>query len=237
LREHRNLVTVRRLLTQGDWLTAEKVRNAGDEGEMPSAFQTLWSMMRRNRAFHGVVAGTGEQMIGMAEKQRSGVLEAARTNTEFLDSIPMQRILTASDFDLAEIKTNPQGLTVFLTLPQRFMETHYRWLRLMIVLAVGEMERIKGRPATGRPQSPETRPFSARLAGNRTDPRRFLLTHFASECSISPPSQRLNEPAPNLKQHASDPPARGTIVSANLRRKPPLIARPPYFECAPLQLT
>jgi type IV secretory pathway TraG/TraD family ATPase VirD4 len=36
-------------------------------------------------------------------------------------------------------------------LPQRFMETHYRWLRLMIVLAVGEMERIKGRPATGHP--------------------------------------------------------------------------------------
>ena len=31
------------------------------------------------------------------------------------------------------------------------METHYRWLRLMITLAVGEMERIKGRPATGHP--------------------------------------------------------------------------------------
>jgi type IV secretory pathway TraG/TraD family ATPase VirD4 len=31
------------------------------------------------------------------------------------------------------------------------METHYRWLRLMITLAVGEMERIKGRPTTGHP--------------------------------------------------------------------------------------
>ena len=29
LRGHRNLVTVRRLLTQGDWLTLEKLRNAG----------------------------------------------------------------------------------------------------------------------------------------------------------------------------------------------------------------
>ena len=107
--------------------------------------------MRRNHAFDGVVAGVGEQMIAMADKQRSGVLEAARTNTEFLDSIPMQRLLETSDFDLGELKTNPQGLTIYLTLPQRFMETHYRWLRLMITLAVGEMERIKGRPATGHP--------------------------------------------------------------------------------------
>ena len=31
--------------------------------------------MRRNPAFNGVVAGVGEQMISMADKQRSGVLE------------------------------------------------------------------------------------------------------------------------------------------------------------------
>jgi type IV secretory pathway TraG/TraD family ATPase VirD4 len=90
-------------------------------------------------------------MIAMPDKQRGGVLEAARTNTEFLDSIPMQRLLETSDFDLGELKTNPAGLTIYLTLPRRFMETHYRWLRLMITLAVGEMERIKGRTATGHP--------------------------------------------------------------------------------------
>ena len=151
LRGQRNLITVRRLLTQGDWLTIEMVRSAGDDSEMPSAFEVLWSTMRRNHAFNGVVAGVAEQMISMADKQKSGVLKSARTNTEFLDSIPMRRLLEDSDFDLAELKTNPQGLTVFLTLPQRFMETHYRWLRLMIVLAVGEMERIKGRPASGHP--------------------------------------------------------------------------------------
>ena len=108
-------------------------------------------MMRRNPAFNGVVAGVGEQMIAMAEKQRSGVLESARVNTEFLDSIPMQRLLVQSDFDLGELKTNPRGLTIYLTLPTRYMETHYRWLRLMISLAVGEMEQIKGRPASGHP--------------------------------------------------------------------------------------
>ena len=31
------------------------------------------------------------------------------------------------------------------------METHFRWLRLMVVLTIGEMERIKGRPKSGHP--------------------------------------------------------------------------------------
>jgi hypothetical protein len=36
-------VTVRRLLTQGDWLTLEKVRASGLIEELPSAFEILGS--------------------------------------------------------------------------------------------------------------------------------------------------------------------------------------------------
>jgi len=152
LRDYRNLMGLRRLLTVGDWLTMERVKAEADpEDKLPSPFRVLWIRMRQNKAFNGVVEGTGEQMLSMADRQLSGVLESARTNTAFLDSLPMQRVLATSDFDLRELKTNPHGLTIYLTLPQRFMETHYRWLRLMIVLAVGEMERIKGRPACGHP--------------------------------------------------------------------------------------
>lgn len=146
----RNLVTVRRLLSQGDWLSVEELRQAGDK-DIPSAFVMLWEQMKLNPAFNGTVAGVGEQMASMPEKTLSGVLESARTNTVFLDSTPMQRILERSDFSLGELKTLGSGLTIYLTLPQRYMETHYRWLRLMIALAVGEMERIKERPATGHP--------------------------------------------------------------------------------------
>ena len=146
----RNLVTVRRLLTQGDWLSIEELRQAGDQ-DIPTAFEMLWNQMKLNPAFNGTVAGVGEQMVSMPEKTLSGVLELARTNTVFLDSTPMQRILEHSDFALGELKTRRSGLTIYLTLPQRYMDTHYRWLRLMISLAVGEMERIKGRPATGYP--------------------------------------------------------------------------------------
>jgi type IV secretory pathway TraG/TraD family ATPase VirD4 len=146
----RNLITVRRLLTQGDWRRVALLREGG-ETNIPSAFVMLWKDMQRSEAFDGVVAGIGEQMLTMAERTRSGVLETARTNTIFLDGAPMQRLLAKSDFDLAALKTNPKGLTIYLTLPQRYMETHFRWLRLMVSLAVGEMERIKGRPRSGYP--------------------------------------------------------------------------------------
>ena len=110
--------------------------------------------MIRNKAFGGVVSGVGEQMFSMAdkaEKTLSGIMEQARTSTVFLDGAPMRRLLEKSDFDLAAIKTSARGLTIYLTLPQRYMDTHFRWLRLMVTLAVGEMERIKGRPKTGHP--------------------------------------------------------------------------------------
>lgn len=146
----RNLVSVRRFLAEGNWRVVELLRAAGDKNIQP-AFSLLWEELSQNRAFGGVVAGVGEQMLAMAERTRSGVLSAALNHTQFIDGPPMRRVLEASDFDLGEIKTAANGLTLFLTLPQRFMETHYRWLRLMITLAVGEMERIKTQPATGHP--------------------------------------------------------------------------------------
>ena len=152
-RDIRNLVTVRKLLMEGDWLGIEAARAMGVE-KLPTPFAMLWQSMVRNKAFGGVVSGVGEQMFSMAdkaEKTLSGILEQARTSTVFLDGAPMRRLLEKSDFDLAAIKASARGLTIYLILPQRYMDTHFRWLRLMVTLTLGEMERIKGRPKTGHP--------------------------------------------------------------------------------------
>ncbi|MFZ1429996.1 MAG: type IV secretory system conjugative DNA transfer family protein [Geminicoccaceae bacterium] len=146
----RNLVTVRRLLNQGDWITVDLLRQSG-ETEIPSAHGLLWEGMARNQAFAGVVAGVGEQFRSMSDKTRSSVLRVALNNTEFLDSPAMQRMLEASDFEIAALKTDPKGVSLYLSLPQRYMNTHYRWLRMMIALLVTEMEKVPGRPATGHP--------------------------------------------------------------------------------------
>src|ERR1035441_5236218 len=90
-------------------------------------------------------------MLLNSPKQFESVLQVANRNTEFIDSPAMQRLLGASDFQLSELKTRPEGLSLYLCLPQRYMSTHYRWLRMMIALSVTEMEKVRGKPATGHP--------------------------------------------------------------------------------------
>ncbi len=147
---NRNLVSVWRLVNQGDWQAVELLRSAKHE-KIPSAFDLLWEGLRRNPRYNGLIAGIGEEMRSMADRTRDGIRKTAATHLDFIGGAPMQRVLEASDMDLARIKTDPKGLTIYLTLPQRYMKTHFRWLRLMTDLAIGEMERIKGRPATGYP--------------------------------------------------------------------------------------
>ncbi len=149
----RNLITVRKLITRGDWESVEALRAAGEK-DIPPAHGLLWTGLANNPAFDGLVAGIGDSFTNMllnSPKQFESVLQVANRNTEFIDSPAMQRCLGASDFRLSELKTRPEGLSVYLCLPQRFMSTHYRWLRMMIALTVTEMEKVRGKPAAGHP--------------------------------------------------------------------------------------
>ena len=133
---------------------AVEVLRAAGEKDIPSAQGLLWTGLANNPAFDGLVAGIGDSFTNMllnSPKQFESVVQVANRNTEFIDSPPMQQCLEASDFQLSELKTRPEGLSVYLCLPQRYMSTHYRWLRMMIALTVTEMEKVRGQPVTGHP--------------------------------------------------------------------------------------
>jgi type IV secretory pathway TraG/TraD family ATPase VirD4 len=143
----RNLITLRKLILRGDWETVQTLDEQGDEHG--SAHALLWTGLRRNPAFDGLISGIGDSFRNMllnSDRQYESVLQVANRNTEFIDSPAMQHLLEASDFQLSELKTRPEGLTLYLSLPQRYMPTHYRWLRMMISLTVTEMEKVRGRP-------------------------------------------------------------------------------------------
>lgn len=146
----RNLVTVRDLITHGYHRTFERLKEEGLTGV--SAQALMWEAVKQNASFDGILSGIGETFAGMstnAPKQFESVLQVANRNTEFIDSPAMRRCLSSSDFQLSDLKTNPRGVSLYLSLPQRFMNTHYRWLRMMISLITTEMEKVKGAPATG----------------------------------------------------------------------------------------
>jgi type IV secretory pathway TraG/TraD family ATPase VirD4 len=149
----RNLITLRKLITRGDWESVETLRAAGEK-DIPPAHGMLWTGLANNQAFDGLIAGIGDSFTNMllnSPKQYESVLQVANRNTEFIDSPAMQRCLEASDFQLSDLKTRPEGLSIYLSLPQRYMSTHYGWLRMMIALIVTEMEKVRGKPATGHP--------------------------------------------------------------------------------------
>jgi type IV secretory pathway TraG/TraD family ATPase VirD4 len=149
----RDLITLRKLIMRGDWEMAEDLREQ-DPDDRTSPHGLLWQTVTHNAAFGELLAGIGDTFVNMltnSPKQYESVLQTANRNTEFIDSPAMQRLLGASDFQLSDLKTRPEGMSLYLCLPQRYMNTHYRWLRMMIGLTATEMEKVRGQPATGHP--------------------------------------------------------------------------------------
>lgn len=147
----RNLVTVRQLVTRGDFEAIEQLK-AIEHENIPGAHPMLWEGLRTSQAYGGVLAGIGETIGTMCEdapKTYAGVLQTVDRNTEFIDSPAMKACLEVSDFELSDLKTDPKGVSLFLSLPQRYMGTHYRWLRMMVSLVATEMEKTRGQPASG----------------------------------------------------------------------------------------
>jgi type IV secretory pathway TraG/TraD family ATPase VirD4 len=149
----RNLITCRALIMAGD-AKAAKLAALNKPKNPPSGFALLFDAMKRNPAFNGVISRGGEMLAHMeasSPKLFGSVAQVARTNTDFLDSPAMARVLQTSTFRISELKTNPKGTSLYISLPQRYMETHARWLRMMTTLVVTEMERVEKQPACGHP--------------------------------------------------------------------------------------
>lgn len=152
LPHQRNLNTAYRLIMQGDE-EARAIVAAMDRGDKPppSAFALLFAAMQKNKAFGGAVANVGGMLADLAKAPRTlaGVMQTLRANFDFLDSPAMQRCVAASDFSLSELKTSARGSSLYLCLPQRHMESHARWLRMMLHLIFSETEAVRGLPASG----------------------------------------------------------------------------------------
>lgn len=147
----RTLLTVRRLLLSGDKEMVEAMRKRGSEN-VPSPHVMLWEIISRNQAMGGAIASAADSMLEIAKhspKQYNSIRGVADRNTEFLDSPGMAACLSRSDFQLSELKTVPKGVSVFLSLPDHAMNTHYRWLRMMSALIITEMQKSRGQPASG----------------------------------------------------------------------------------------
>lgn len=145
----RNFVTVRRLIAEGKAELRRLIAMNDEDGRAPSAHSLLFSEMTRNTAFGGVVSGAGEwfgELERKGEKTFVSIMQVVRTNTEFIEGAMMESCLSKSGFALRDLKNPDTAASLFLCLPQRYMETHFRWLRMMVTLTTSELERVQDKP-------------------------------------------------------------------------------------------
>jgi type IV secretion system protein VirD4 len=95
-------------------------------------------------AFNGAVSATGNSFLGKEERELASLISTADVQLGFLDSTPLRRCLSSSDFSLADLKRRPT--TVYLCLPAGRMATHAKWLRTIFTLALLMCERVETKP-------------------------------------------------------------------------------------------
>jgi len=83
---------------------------------------------------HHIVASTGARCLQKDEKLLSNVLASVQAQTHFLDSPRLRDSLSHSDFSFEELKAEPTS--IYLVLPTDRLNSHGRWLRLLIQQAL-----------------------------------------------------------------------------------------------------
>lgn len=106
----------------------------------PAELDELFTAMTEASAFDGIVSNIGRSFLGKLEaggRELQGILSTTQEQTAPLDDIV--GVTERSDFRLSDLATGQ--VSIYLVLPGMRMGTHYRWLRLVIQLALAAMER------------------------------------------------------------------------------------------------
>ena len=95
-----------------------------------------------------LVMNAGNRITQKSERELASVISTAQQNTHFLESLKIQKSLEQTTFDFADLKADKNPITVYLVLPADRLNTHGRWLRLIVSMAITAIVRTKGKPRT-----------------------------------------------------------------------------------------
>ena len=122
-----------------EWVTAPSGDDDSEEDGKTIWLSTLFNIMSKADAFDGVMAGVGTTMKGKPRNERGSIISTAVEQISFLDSPAMRDHLSSPDLaTLRILKRKPT--TIYLVLPASRMATHFRWLRVILTLALAALE-------------------------------------------------------------------------------------------------
>jgi type IV secretion system protein VirD4 len=106
------------------------LRLSGDE------WVSLLYEMKKNPALDGIIAIAAEEFLGLLEASNTlmGIRANAQDSTAIFESPQIRHFLQMNDFDPDTLSDG--DVSVYLCLPERYVDTHYTWLRLMISMCL-----------------------------------------------------------------------------------------------------
>ena len=142
-KEQRNLLTVRRMVMQGDTAAFDQAVKDGDieKGEL-TAFDVLLEKMKLfpPGPYQEAIASAAGSILMMGHNQVGSVITTAQEHTSFLDLPDIRRIGAKSDFLIEDIKN--RAMSVYLCLPINAVTgKEGRWLRMFVMLLIDMMMR------------------------------------------------------------------------------------------------
>jgi len=105
---------------------------------MPDEQAELWADMSLNSDAGRLAKDAALRLIrGINTNEISSIISNADKHTEWLSSPAMKTVLELSTFEFSELKDSPT--TIYLILPPEYLQTHNRFLRLFVNLAISQM--------------------------------------------------------------------------------------------------
>jgi type IV secretion system protein VirD4 len=109
---------------------------------LPEQQNQLWADMSLNDKAGGAAKEAAARIIrGIDTNEILGILSSADKHSEWLSSEALKPVIAPdpalTSFSFAEMKEKPT--TIYLVLPPHYLETHKRFLRLFINLAINQM--------------------------------------------------------------------------------------------------
>lgn len=138
-----------------------KLLAADPDCQNVSGIEIMLNDMVENPGCGGVISRQGASYLSSYNKNPE-YFDSIKTNAEnetaFLDSPSIRNVVGGEGgqnrrwnrtFEAASVKTSPQGVSVFLCLPQGEEEVYSRWQRLMIYSLTDAIVSTRGKPARG----------------------------------------------------------------------------------------
>ncbi len=154
-KKNRNLITVRKLITEGEVEGAKNVKELLNKDMSP--FDVLLDDMIDNAACKGRIATIARSLKKQAQdtpKYFESVRGEAVYQTAFLNSDGIEDTVSNTghyerSFDISQLKNLKSGISIFLCLPLDDADPYNRWQRAMIAIILGEMQKKQGMLANG----------------------------------------------------------------------------------------